>query len=216
MNPWRHLASKGDVEEIPHADEERMFSEMLQLFKMFHPQISDELMQDIRDRCSVVRFKKKAVILDYEQTCGHCFFAARGLVRALFLRKGVEQTCWFMGEGDIVIAVESFYSQLPSKERLVALEDTDCIALAWNDLQAIYAKHVDFNIIGRRLTENYYRQAIERTKWVCLSAKERYRVLFRDYPKFMNRVPDAALASYLGIDKSTLSRIRNSVYHQKR
>jgi CRP-like cAMP-binding protein len=215
MNPWRYLANKRDSEEIPHEDTETMFSEMFQLFKMLHPQISDILMLDIRERSRAVRFKRKALILDYGETCGHVFFAARGLVRALFQREGIEQTCWFMGEGDIVIAVESFYSQQPSKERLVALEDTDCIALAWDDLQTIYANHVEFNVIGRKLTEFYYRQAIERTKWVCLSAKERYELLFTDYPKFFNRVPDVALASYLGIDKSYLSRIRTAVNFQK-
>lgn len=215
MTPWRNPALNG-ADEIPHEQYEAMFTEMFQLFKELYPAISDDLARDIRDLCVVVRFRKRMVILDYEQTCRHCFFAARGLVRALFLRKGVEQTCWFMGEGDIVIAVESFYGQQPSKERLVALEDTDCIALAWDDLQHIYNKHVDFNIIGRKLTEIYYRQAIERTKWMCLTAKERYHLLFRDYPKFMNRVPDSALASYLGIDKSTLSRIRSSVFKKKR
>jgi CRP-like cAMP-binding protein len=214
MKLWQNLAPNGDGENFG-VDEERMFAEMFQLFRMLHPALSDELLSEIRERSEVMRFKKKSVILDYEQTCRHCFFAARGLVRALYLRKGVEQTCWFMGEGDIVIAVESFYAQMPSKERLVALEDTDCIALSWDELQLIYSKHVEFNIIGRQLTERYYRQAIERTKWVSLSAKERYILLFREYPKFLNRVPDAALASYLGIDKSTLSRIRNSINQRK-
>lgn len=215
MNPWRYLAAKGDVEEIPFEIVGPMFSEMFQLFKMLHPKISESLLQEIQDRCRAIRFKKKALILDYGETCGHVFFAARGLVRAIFQREGMEQTCWFMGEGDIVIAVESFYSQQPSLERLVAMEDTDCIALAWDDLQAIYEKHVDFNIIGRKLTELYYRQAIERTKWVCLSAKERYDALFKDYPKFLNRVPDVALASYLGIGKTYLSKIRTDVHFQK-
>lgn len=211
MKSWPHLAWNGEVEEVLLETQEQMFGLMFHIFSTMHPKMSAQLVSDIREKCEVVRFKKKAIMVDYGETCKHVFFASRGLVRALFLREGgAEQTCWFMGENDIVIAVESFYSQKPSKERLVALEDTECIALHWDDLEAIYEKHVDFNIVGRKLTEFYYRQAIERTKWVCLSAKERYDVLFAEYPKFFGRVPDAALASYLGIDKATLSRIRNA------
>lgn len=214
MKSWQHLVKNGEAESVPVEIQEHMFDAMFHMFRSMQPKMYDELVLDIRDRCEVVRFKKKSIIIDYGETCRHVFFAGQGLVRALFLRDGMDQTCWFMGEQDIVIAVESFYAQQPSKERLVALEDTDCIALHWDDLQFIYDKHESFNRIGRLLTEFYYRQAIERTKWVCLSAKERYQKLFEDYPKFIGRVPDVYLASYLGIDKATLSRIRSTVYKE--
>ncbi|WP_343702893.1 Crp/Fnr family transcriptional regulator [Chitinophaga sp.] len=208
MKPWNHLAAEGLAEKIPHELAEQMFAKMFSMFYHLHPGMSDELVNNIRKRCEVVRFKKRAVILDYNEVCHYCFFAHTGLVKAISVTEGIEQVSWFMGEDDIVIGVDSFYDQEPSEEQLIALEDTDCIALHWDELQFIYGMHDDFNRVGRRLTEYYYRQAMRRTKWVGLPAAKRYQLLFEAYPKFMGRVPDAALASYLGINKATLSRIK--------
>ncbi len=91
------------------------------------------------------------------------------------------------------------------------MEDTDCITIHWDDLEYLYDKYESFNRVGRLLTQFYYDQAMERMKWFYFSAKERYQMLFEEYPKFFGKVPDATLASYLGIDKATLSRIRNAL-----
>jgi CRP-like cAMP-binding protein len=207
MQSWKHLSAEGMAEKVPGEQAEQMFTRMFAIFRSLHPAMTDGLMNDVRKRCEVVRFKKRAVILDFKEVCRHCLFAHRGLVKAVCVTEGKEQVSWFMGEDDVVISVDSFYGQQPSEERLIALEDTDCIALHWDELQFIYGMHVDFNRIGRLLTEQYYRQAMQRTKWVGLPAATRYHLLFEAYPKFMGRVPDAALALYLGIDSATLSRI---------
>ena len=44
---------------------------------------------------------------------------------------------------------------------------------------------------------------------IGLSAEERYAALIKTYPEFLQRFPQHLIASYLGITKETLSRIRN-------
>lgn len=212
MKSWRHLAQIGYALAIPADEEERIFGAMFHMFRSLYPTLSVSLMADIRERSEVVRFRRRAILLEYGDVCQHVIFPYRGLVRLAYRRDGEEHTSWMMGDNDIIHAVESFYSRQPSEERLIVLEDTDAISLHWDDLQYLYDKHPAFNRFGRLLTECYYRQAYKRTMWVGLNATERYRVLFKEYPRFLGRVPDVVLASYLGINKATLSRIRSVVY----
>jgi CRP-like cAMP-binding protein len=44
---------------------------------------------------------------------------------------------------------------------------------------------------------------------ISLSAEERYATLIKTYPEFLQRFPQHVIASYLGITKETLSRIRS-------
>lgn len=215
MNFWWNLTNDGLAEKIPVDQAENMIGEMISMLRKLHPAFSNELETDIRKRCDTIRFKKRAIIVDYGEICKHCYFATHGLVKSVYRRKGEDQTSWFMAEEDVIMIVESFYTQQPSQERMIALEDTDCIAMHWDDLQFIYNKHADFNRIGRMLTERYYMQAVERARWVGLKALERYEHFISQYPKFSGRVSDAAIASYLGINKSTLSRMLGEKYRKK-
>ena len=61
---------------------------------------------------------------------------------------------------------------------------------------------------------NYDRFAIETQKRVAslaLSAERRYAELINDYPEFLQRFPQHIIASYLGVTKETLCRIRGRI-----
>lgn len=192
-----------------------MFSEMFAMFRTIQPRMTAKIEAAIRKRCIVMHHPKKSILLDYGQICHYCLFAAKGLVHGVFQHKEREETCWFMGEYDVIISVESFYKQKPSEERLVALEDTIGIALHYKDLQWIYDHHPAFERVGRILTEEYYLELTKDHKWKNFTAEEKYEKLFNAYPKYINRVPIGALASYMGVAKGTLSRIRTAFLKRK-
>ncbi len=206
---------EGMVLPLPEDLALAMFNAMIVEFRKLRPKLSEKVVKELWKRCEFVRFKKDAIIVDYGEVCQHVLFATTGLVRLILKRGRREQTCWFMGEGDVVISVRSFYAQTPSKGRLVAMEDMDCIALHNDDLQFIYDKYLEFNVVGRLMTEKYYVESEDRNGWLGLRAKARCKLLFEEYPKFMNRVSDAILASYLGVNKSTLSRNKGSIFWNK-
>ncbi|RPD41958.1 Crp/Fnr family transcriptional regulator [Chitinophaga barathri] len=181
---------------------EKMFSEL----KKIYPELSPELQQKIREHCKLLYFPKGSVILDYDKTCKACYFAVQGLVISRFIHNGREKVSWFMGAGDIIISVASFFRQKASDEKLVALIDTVFICMDNDALQQIYKEHLEFNVIGRRLTEEYYIRSMERNRWVNYSAKERYNLLMQQYPLLFQHARNEDLASYLGMDKATLCR----------
>ena len=69
-----------------------------------------------------------------------------------------------------------------------------------------------FNIVGRLVTEKYYVLSEERLLGIRnRKAKDRYEFLLKLHPDFLLRVPSQYIASYLDIDKATLSRLKSKI-----
>lgn len=114
-----------------------------------------------------------------------------------------------MKEGDVIVSVESFFSQTESYESIHALEDCRLHSLSYRDLQEAYQNYPEFNFIGRLLTEKYYRLSEERLYSIRMQrGLEKYKSLIEHHPQLIQRVPSKYLASYLGLTEETLSRIR--------
>jgi CRP-like cAMP-binding protein len=64
--------------------------------------------------------------------------------------------------------------------------------------------------MSRKMDENYAIASQKRLNaTISLSAEQRYADLTKTYPEFLQRFPQHIIASYLGITKETLSRIRS-------
>ena len=177
-----------------------------------HP-LSDAL----RDHLYVIlrrqEFSKKELLLRNGNTSKQILFIESGLVRCYYIREGEEISAWFMKEDNVIISVESFFRQQPSHENIQAIEDTVVYSISYQQLQDIYRKYFEFNFVGRVITENYYTLSERRLYSIRLqTAEARYNYMLTHHSDLVNRLPVKYLASYLGITRETLSRIR----HQKR
>lgn len=159
-----------------------------------------------------VLFRRDQVIVDYGDICKYAFLMLSGVVRLTrILKSRGETSVMFLSAGDVLMSPKSFYSQAISDEKLTALMDTFCIALPWTALQALYQDFPGFHIVTRLLTEKYYLQALERSTWFYESPEVRYENMLKDYPTVVEHVPVKELASYLGIARETLSRLRRRI-----
>jgi hypothetical protein len=81
-------------------------------------------------------------------------------------------------------------------------------------LQLIYKNHIEFNFTARVMTEQYFTLSEQRTYLLRKhTAEERYTLFMQQFPSFMQRVPLKYIASFLGMNLETLSRIRNKISH---
>jgi CRP-like cAMP-binding protein len=173
--------------------------------------LSQMLTEHLRDILQTKEFHKNEFLLRAGTTCKQIFFIESGLVRCFYTSGKEDVSCWFMKEGDVVISAESFFSQQPGYENIRAMEHTQAYYIRWEQLQYIYRHFPEFNFIGRVLTEKYYILSERRLYAIRLqSASCRYDYLVNDTPELVNRVPVRHLASYLGISRETLSRIRHN------
>ncbi|MEZ2444869.1 Crp/Fnr family transcriptional regulator [Chitinophaga sp. RCC_12] len=173
--------------------------------------ISDDLKVEISGRLQFAEFKKKQTILEQGKVCDHLFFVSKGLLRAYYDKDGEDVTSWFMMDNDFIVSVLSFFERTKSHEAIEALEDCELAYIHYDDLMYLYAHSLEFNIIGRKLTEYYYCRSEERLLAMRKQkASDRYDFLLQNHPQLIKRVPSAYIASYLGISRETLSRIKSS------
>lgn len=185
------------------------FENIFTVFNAIYP-LSEALKQAIFANSEIIHVKKKTKLLQAGQTSSSIYFINSGAARVYYLNKeGIETTSWFLFENELVISVYSFFTGQPGFETIEVLEDSAMIALKREKLNNLYEQFPEFNFIGRKLTEHYYiRNEIQANELRMLTAKQRYQQLLSQNPKLINRVALGHIASYLGISKETLSRIR--------
>lgn len=188
-----------------------MFKNMFILLDSIH-EISNGLTEHLKSQMHTIHLQKKDYLLKSNQICRNIYFVEKGLLACYYEKHDEQVTSWFMKENDIIISVKSFYSQTPSYETIIALEETILHGMSYKNLMKTYTLFPEFNIIGRELTTKYYILSDERLYYMRKErAKDRYLFLLDKHPDIIKRAPLKYIASYLGITIETLSRIRAGI-----
>ncbi|MBL4675677.1 MAG: Crp/Fnr family transcriptional regulator [Mucilaginibacter sp.] len=182
---------------------------LLQLLNFIAP-FSAALDQRFRETLREENYPKGHLLLKQGDTSRKIYFINKGFARAFHINGDKECTTWFMGEGDLMISVYSFYTQQPAMEYIELLTDSELLSMSWNQLQSIYADFPEYNFIGRKVTVKYYMLSEERaTITRTLSAADRYQLLLKTYPQILLNAKLSQVASFLGMTPETLSRVRS-------
>jgi len=155
-------------------------------------------------------FKRKHLLLRPGEISRRLYFIRSGFLRAFFIdENGKECTTWFMGKGDLMISVYSFFTQKPAYEYIQVLQDCKLQSLSWQELNAYYADFPQGNLLGRIVTQKYYILSEERAIFLRTQTPTlRYEKLLEQHPDIEQQTSQNNIASYLGISRETLSRIR--------
>ena len=172
--------------------------------------LSEACLSYLRSVIKEMTLNKKEHLLRPGQICRNIYFIKEGLLKCYYILHDEEVSDWFFGEGETVVSVDSFYDQIIGDDYIQALEKTKLLYIRYEHLTHLYRTYVEFNVIGRVLTNKYlriwHRQMRDNRR---LTAEERYNMLLERNPSFIKRVPVQDLASFLNMKRETLSRMRN-------
>lgn len=188
---------------------------MAELLHMIHP-ISTEVRQYINRVTTEIVAKKGQVLVAEGDMCTRLYLIKQGAVRAYVKEGSQEVTIWLCAEGEIVTSIRGFFSRKPVRERIEVIEDSILIAADYQDIERMYERYPETNIIGRKLLEYYYQDAEERAiiaRMPRAETKYAYFVAHKGY--LLNRIPLRYIATYLGMTLETLSRIRSRLSRHK-
>ncbi|CDF80272.1 cyclic nucleotide-binding protein [Formosa agariphila KMM 3901] len=160
-----------------------------------------------------VSFSKNDYLLQEGITENHYWFLESGFVRSFVNDlNGNEITTNFYGQGDIVIDWSSFFLRNPTRENIQALTDCVCWQLDFETFQQLFHSIEAFREQGRRrLVSSYFALKNQSVSLIADEAKERYSRLIKDKPHIVQNVSLQHIATYLGITKYSLSRIRKEI-----
>lgn len=140
-------------------------------------------------------------------------FILKGGARMFMLDdEGVEHTVQIGLENWWMADLGSFITQSPADYSIQCFEKTEVLQLAYADLQDLYHLVPKMDRFYRIIIQNAYVSAQKRiVNKTMLPAKERYLEFRTKYPEMEQRVPQYMIASYLGITKEFLSKIRGQL-----
>jgi CRP-like cAMP-binding protein len=173
----------------------------------------ENCLSDFLSSFELLELKKGDYILEEGQICKHFYFMINGCVRFYHVKEGQEISTSFFAEEDIFTSA-GFISQSIGDEYCEALEDCVLYRMSNHDLQNLYKIHLEINVFGRKMAEQFVQWFDHRMHiFLSMSAKERYSEFMKGpQSKLFNRIPHKYIASYLGVSKETLSRIRGNAY----
>ncbi len=186
-----------------------MLESLLERLNAMH-KMEEPLIERIRELTHIVTYPKKAYLLRDGQVCDKACMVVKGLARAYYINEDRDITSRFMDEGFIITSWISYYQQQPGDEFIEAIEDTTLACIRYSDIQQLYKEYPLFNIVGRKQTEYSLYTSELRTRMLRKhTAEEKYAFFLNQHPDLMNRVPLKHIATYLGMNEETLSRIRS-------
>lgn len=126
--------------------------------------------------------------------------------------KGAEHIIYLTIENWWVSDRESFVEEIPSLYFIEAFEETEMLILSKKDAERYVYDITAFKELRNKMDEKHSIALMNRINdSISLSAEQRYNKLLQSYPEFLQRFPQHIIASYLGITKETLSRVRNQI-----
>jgi CRP-like cAMP-binding protein len=158
------------------------------------------------------KLRKRQYFLQEGEVCKYLGFVVKGAMRQYsvdgkgnehIIRLSIEN--WWTGDR------ESFTMLTPSLYYIDAWEESELLITTQTDLSTLNEIPA-FIETKNRLDENHA-FALQRRLYASISlpAEQRYEELTNTYPEFVERFPQHIIASYLGITKETLSRVRNKI-----
>ena len=163
------------------------------------------------------KLRKKQYLLQEGDVSKYTAFVEKGMLRIFTVDdKGNEPILQFSMEGWWAGDLYSFLTEEPSQYHIEAIEDCELLLITKPSWDMLLEKIPAFERYFRILIQNSL-IATQRRLMGSMSetAEEKYTKLVNNFPGCLQRIPQHMIASYLGITRETLSRIRGQMASRK-
>ncbi|HJW17525.1 MAG TPA: Crp/Fnr family transcriptional regulator [Flavisolibacter sp.] len=158
------------------------------------------------------KLRKREYFLQEGDVCKYQAFIEKGILRSYTVdEKGTEHILQFATEGWWMADLSSYITGEPSLYNIQAIEAAELLLISkssWDELMLTIPK---FEHYFRILIQNHL-VATQKRLMQSLSetTEEKYIKFSKAYPACLQRVPQHMIASYLGVSRETLSRLRRN------
>jgi CRP-like cAMP-binding protein len=159
------------------------------------------------------KYLKNHFVVQAGDICRYENFVLSGCLKTFYIdSEGHEHVVMFAIEDWWTADLGSFITQTPADLNIQCIEDSELAQISHSDLQQLYIEIPKLERFFRIIIQNAFVAAQKRIiNNMSLPAMDRY-VRFREqYSRIEQRVPQYMIASYLGITREFLSKIRSQL-----
>jgi CRP-like cAMP-binding protein len=156
-------------------------------------------------------YKKGEFYNEYKDVCKHLGFVLAGVFRIYKFndQTGAEKNMLFFTNDQFMSSFKSFFNQQSCEYYTESMTESNILYIHYDHLQHLYKTSQAWERFGRIFAESALHAVMNNTEAILFkSPEERYAELISTHPDIFNSVPLYHIASYLGIEGPSLSRIR--------
>ena len=183
-------------------------SEIKIFLKSLYSFLENDTLDEFVEFCDYVKLPKGTELIQEGNRHHYIYFVIKGSVKSYYLNEGKESCTWFAFENEIVATIKTF-SGLNSNETIKLVEDSEFIRINSKAFKKLAENKMSMSrLINELLSEHaVFLEALLYLK--SIPAKDRYQLLVKDQPHLLQRISLTDLASFIGVNRETLSRIRS-------
>lgn len=174
------------------------------------PELAADELAEFTAAFTLRQVKKRQNIVEPGQVAAHRSYVVQGALQAYVIDPaGNTHTIQFAIEDWWITDVNSYIYRKPASMYIVALEDSTLLQLDFATEQRLKQSNHHFETLFRLHSERaaaYHQRRLISS--LTRIAEERYEEFVATYPLVVQRLPQYVIASYLGMTKGFLSRIR--------
>lgn len=179
--------------------------------------LTDEEATELEASFERVFVKKRQLIVQPSFTVSHRYYVSSGAFRSYVVSEsGQEHTISLAVDDWWITDYNSYIFQRPATLYVVALEDSTVLRLSYAKEKELKEKNhkyeTFFRIIAERGLAYHQRRLISN---LTETAEERYRNFINMYSIIVQRVPQYAVASFLGMTTEYFSKLRKRQFTNK-
>ena len=176
-------------------------------------EFSDQELRLIEPFIESIPLKKNHAILKEGQYCSNVYLVESGGLCNCYNKDGIEVNLSFTFENQFTTSFEAYINQEPSKIAIRAMERSMVWSINSRAMRHANPENTNIATFIRRLAIRILFATEEHHNMMMMNTPaDRYRYLLEKKPELIQRVSLTHLASYIGITRETLSRIRSNKY----
>ncbi|WP_299549761.1 Crp/Fnr family transcriptional regulator [Seonamhaeicola sp.] len=159
------------------------------------------------------KYLKGQYMVQQGDVCKYSGFVLSGCAKMFYMDDdGQEHIVMFSIEDWWASDIGSFITQTPSDYHVQCLEPTEMILFSYDERDALFEAIPKLERFFRLIVEKALVASHKRiVRNFTLTAKAQYLHFKQQYPKIEQRIPQYMVASYLGITKEFLSKIKSQL-----
>ncbi|MET0242487.1 MAG: Crp/Fnr family transcriptional regulator [Flavitalea sp.] len=194
------------------ANLEEAFEKLRKFIFAVHP-LADNEWDDLSRIWVPVSYKRKTLLTAAGETEKHLYFVLDGVQRAFYVDDHhPEATVVFTYPSSFSGVADSFLTQTPSRYFFETLTSSEMLRTTYRQLQELMDKYHNLERWIRIASSFVLVGTLERqVELMSFTAEEKFRTLLKRSPHVLQLIPHKYLASYLGLDPSTFSKLMSTV-----